>query len=261
MRSQGGRVRRAEDHREEWEELARLDPLWAILSYRSKKFGQWDEGEFFATGEHQVARHLEYGRALGYPLHQESALDFGCGVGRLAPALSDRFARYCGLDVSELMVARARRLHASRSGCTFRSDVEQALVQLPDGSFDLILSLYVLQHVSRRTTMISYLRSLVRLLHPCGLLVFQVPARIPPVEKLLYDTRRAMWLALRRAGIPSSFLHRYLAMSPMVMNFLPEPMVLAAIADGGGRVVEIERRSGGMAIEDRTYYATGAGSA
>ncbi len=254
-------MRRAEDHREDWEELARLDPLWAILSYRSKKFGQWDEGEFFATGEHQVARHLEHGRALGYPLRQESALDFGCGVGRLAPALSDRFARYCGLDVSELMVARARRLHASRSGCTFRSDVEQALVQLPDGSFDLILSLYVLQHVSRRTTMISYLRSFGAPTAPLRSAGVPGSRSHPPVEKLLYDTRRAMWLALRRVGIPSSFLHRYLAMSPMVMNFLPEPMVLAAIADGGGRVVEIERRSGGMAIEDRTYYVTGAGGA
>jgi ubiquinone/menaquinone biosynthesis C-methylase UbiE len=244
---------------QDWDQLARLDPLWSILSFPDKRLGRWDEQEFLATGRAQVERHLAHGRALGHPQGHGAALDFGCGVGRLAPALLDAFGSYCGLDISAEMVAQARRLHATRSNCTFVGGGGAVLDRLPERSFDLVFTLYVLQHVPRRTTITSYVRSFVRLLRPQGLAVFQLPEHIPPAEKLLYDARRAAYLGLQRAGAPSAFLHRALRLSPMVMNFVPEAEVVAAVGDVGGVVLDVERVPGGMAIRDRTYYVTRGG--
>lgn len=240
----------------DWDELARLDPLWAILSFPDKKLGRWDRDEFLATGTAQVERLLAHGRRLGHPHRHGAALDFGCGVGRLAPALSTAFEAYYGLDVSEGMVEQARELHAGRSNCTFLTTADDHLDRLASASFDLVLTLYVLQHVPRRATIASYLRSFMRLLRPGGLLVFQVPSRIPPLEKLAYDTRRVLYRTGTGAGLPPALLHRSLRLSPMAMNFLPEDVAIATLADCGGVVLDVERVRGGIAISDRTYYVT-----
>ena len=42
--------------RREWEELAELDPLWAVLSEPDRKGGRWDLDAFLATGEVEVER-------------------------------------------------------------------------------------------------------------------------------------------------------------------------------------------------------------
>ena len=44
-----------ERHRQDWEHLAEIDPLWAVLTVRGRKGGRWDVDEFFATGEAEIA--------------------------------------------------------------------------------------------------------------------------------------------------------------------------------------------------------------
>ena len=41
--------------RRDWDELAELDPYWAICTTPGKRFGAWEADEFFATGEREVA--------------------------------------------------------------------------------------------------------------------------------------------------------------------------------------------------------------
>lgn len=245
-----------ERHRRHWEELASLDPLWAVLSYRSKKFGRWDCDEFLATGDEQVSHHLAHAAAFGYPQRSRSALDFGCGVGRLAPALSNRCDTYHGVDIAPRMVDQARALHAHRPNCTFSVNHDLTLGQLADESFDVVMTLYVLQHLTSRGAILTYVGHLVRVLREGGVLVFQLPACIPAPEKLVYDTRRFLWLGLRAAGVPSSTLHRRLGLSPMAMNHVPEVEVVDALVMSGATVVDVTRERGGMAIHDRTYYVT-----
>lgn len=38
----------------EWEDLARLDPLWTVLSDNRKQFGKWDREEFFPSGQREI---------------------------------------------------------------------------------------------------------------------------------------------------------------------------------------------------------------
>ena len=41
---------RIERQAQDWNELAQLDPHWAILTSPGKRFRRWDSDEFFATG-------------------------------------------------------------------------------------------------------------------------------------------------------------------------------------------------------------------
>ena len=97
-------------HRRDWEELAAVDPLWAILAAPERRWGRWPLEEFFATGEEEIAQVLDVASGLGYPTQHERALDFGCGVGRLTRALSGRFREAVGIDISEEMIRLAREL-------------------------------------------------------------------------------------------------------------------------------------------------------
>ena len=88
-----------------WDALERTDPLWAILTEPSKRYGGWDLAEFFASGERAVAEVMREVDALGrLPLsRRRRALDFGCGVGRLTQALCHYFGSCDGVDIAPSM--------------------------------------------------------------------------------------------------------------------------------------------------------------
>src|SRR4051794_12503802 len=103
----------------EWDDLARRDPMWAVCSVAGTR-GRWSSEEFFATGETEVAGVLAGLEQAGLaPAARHRALDFGCGLGRLTRALSDRFYEVVGVDVSEQMVAQATQANADRTNCRF----------------------------------------------------------------------------------------------------------------------------------------------
>ena len=77
-------------HKQQWEELAHLDPLWSILSQPDRQHGAWEITEFFHSGEEWIDGVMEGISPLGHPRQRERALDFGCGVGRLTRALGKR---------------------------------------------------------------------------------------------------------------------------------------------------------------------------
>ena len=94
--------------RSDWDALAKGDALWAILTDGNKAGGGWDVGEFFATGEIELATVMGYLGEVECLLDADgAALDFGCGVGRLTQALARRFAASVGVDISEEMIRRA----------------------------------------------------------------------------------------------------------------------------------------------------------
>src|SRR5687767_3416731 len=105
--------------RTSWEDLGKLDPLWAILSDSAHQFSGWKVDEFFATGEEEIGGVLDAAARYSLPAHTRKALDFGCGVGRLTRALAIRFDHAVGVDISQPMIDRAREYNATRPNCTF----------------------------------------------------------------------------------------------------------------------------------------------
>ncbi len=128
-------------HRREWEALAALDPLWAILALPGKKFGHWEQAEFLTTGATQVEAILARGESFELPRRRGDVLDFGCGVGRLAAALSAAFGSYTGIDLSERMLTQARELHRLRPNASFEENADSSLGRFADDSFDLVVSI------------------------------------------------------------------------------------------------------------------------
>jgi len=244
-----------ERHQQDWNDLAELDPLWAILSAPDKRHGRWDLETFFESGRIQIDRTIAHGAQLGYPRDHDSALDFGCGVGRLTRALADKFGASVGVDVAPEMIEQARRLNADRPTCSFVLNTASDLRFASDRSFDLVYSDIVLQHCPSEAIIESYVREFVRVLRPGGLLVFQLPSYGSPRRRIQW--RRRLYSALRSMGASSRFLYNRLGLFPIRMNGVAEDRVLSWLADESASVLEVERsvwNQGGW--HDRRYWVT-----
>ena len=184
-----------------WERNARADPLWAVLAASDKKGRRWDPREFFKTGARDVADIFAYFEQRDARPRDGRALDFGCGVGRLTQALATYMARVDGVDVSATMIDLARDY--DRTGrCQFTVNTAPDLRIFADGSFDLVLSILVLQHIPPPFDL-AYLRELGRVVAPGGTLFFQAPHQrrvAPKVRRAAYVRRLARRL-LRREQV------------------------------------------------------------
>jgi SAM-dependent methyltransferase len=184
----------AEELKTVWENLGRVDPLWAVMSAPEHRHGAWDVDEFMATGRESVRYLIELARSHGMPL-EGRVLDFGCGVGRMSNALAEQGLQVVGVDIAASMVARAESLNAHRDRLSFVA-YDGGELPFPDNSFDAATTLIVLQHCPPRVQ-VAALMQLQRVVRPGGLLIFQVPSRPVPIEALDIPARRAgiAWLS------------------------------------------------------------------
>lgn len=160
-----------------FESLASEDPLWTVLSDNSKRGGQWDVEEFYATGEPVIA---DLGKRLelaGLSFQGKTAIDFGCGVGRLTFPLGKRFAQCYGVDISQSMIDYARSEIHRGPNCQFIINTFDRLDSFKDNSIDFVYTAIVLQHIAPRY-IYSYLREFSRVLRQGGILAFQLPSHL-----------------------------------------------------------------------------------
>lgn len=242
----------ARDQRD-WQDLAEMDPMWAILSSPGKQHGGWDTAEFLASGRSEIADVMARAQALGLPLEHGAALDFGCGAGRLTRPLADRFRRYIGLDISEEMLANARRMNADVPNATFVHNGGIALASIANRSIDLVYSRIVLQHITRRAAVRGYVCEFARVLADGGLVCFQLPSHIPARHRL--QPRPRLYRPLRRLGVPTQMLYQRLRLQPIRMGFLPVGEVRALLEGEGLRLLDVET-IGVNGVSSSTYYAT-----
>lgn len=157
-----------------WELFGKLDPLRAILHTKPGE-QEWDLDQFFKTGEQEVAAQIEHLSRLGVEIKHGDCLDFGCGVGRLTQALCAHFSHCTGVDIAESMIDMAKSLNRQRGNCNYVVNDKPNLECFEDDSFDLVLSIIVLQHIHPRYSK-RYIKEFMRILRPGGVAVFQVPA-------------------------------------------------------------------------------------
>ena len=167
-----------------WDELAKEDPLWAVLSLpEDGERKKWELDSFFETGERDVAQWMEVIKDRKLAVDRMSALDFGCGMGRLTRALSKRFKNATGVDASPEMARRAQELTPE---CRFVANKSDNLQIFGNNTFDCIISAITLQHIPP-TSSIKYIEEMYRILKPDGALMFQIPsAETKPPEQRLY---------------------------------------------------------------------------
>jgi len=234
---------KAARHDRAWEDWGAVDPLYAILTDPKYRHGGGDRAEFLETGVELTAAIVGQCEALGLAQNRQRALDFGSGVGRLAAPLSLRFDEVIGLDISESMVATARNLHAGRTNCSFEVQRSSDLRAYPDGSFDLVLCMLVLQHLPTQEDILRYLAEFVRVLRVGGALVVQLPQSVPPPTVVPpWRTRAGVRVRaarfLRHLGVSPQLLYRHLDWVPeMTMTAVPDVLTRSTLADHGASVL------------------------
>ncbi len=155
-----------------WNAWGNQDPMYAILTDPEKAHGQWNEEEFFASGEKQIEEKLKWIRNAGLTLHFGKALDFGCGIGRLSNALAKYFDEVHGVDISKSMIERARQLCRFPGKIKYYENTEANLGAFKTGTYDLVYTELVLQHIPQHYQL-CYLADFFRLLSEPGIAYFQ----------------------------------------------------------------------------------------
>ncbi len=111
-----------------------------------------------------VVKYIQTVLEASFNFHNKKVLDFGCGTGSNSFIFDPEY--YLGVDVDTGRIDLACQLHP---GYTFQY-LEDGKIKAPDQSFDMIVILAVIHHVSDKD-FISYLDELKRVLKPGGVIV------------------------------------------------------------------------------------------
>lgn len=169
--------------REDWNQRAAEDAHYYVAFGRRNQTGE----EFFDTAREQVAGfEREMKRLVPGRRRARRALEIGCGPGRLLRPMSDHFGEIHGIDVSDEMIARARRNLAGIPHAHVHHAPNSDLSAFADESFDFVYSYAVFQHIPSREVVFGYLDESRRVLKPGGLIRCQINGL--PQSAKSYDT-------------------------------------------------------------------------
>lgn len=236
-----------------WERLGREDPYYGVLGhdrFRNASMTEARRHEFMESGEAMVAGIVATLEQHFGPLRSHhSALDFGCGVGRLLIPMARRFGHVTGVDISPGMVEEARR-NAGRENLK-NIDFVHTVDELTKSGvkFNLIISRIVLQHIplDRGEAIISQL---------LGLLDTRGAGAIHVNLRMLRPSWRKLGAALRRRisvlNVPANLLNGRPWDEPMMqMNEYNLDRLFARLCDAGIDRVLVQRDG-----DDSTFQAT-----
>jgi SAM-dependent methyltransferase len=216
-----------------WTEFGKQDPLWAILTHGDKKGGKWDIEEFFDLGRRDVDAWFGAALAVKPEIGRSSALDFGCGVGRLTQSLAEHFDSVVGVDIAPTMVAEAIKHNRHGERCTYYVNDRPDLQQFSDGQFDFIFTLIVLQHMAPHYAK-GYLKEFMRLLKPGGVVLFQMPeVSLTPEGRVVQEDAGPV----------------------MDMFGIPPNEIISFIENNGGRILNVHYNLSAGAEKSHVYIA------
>ncbi len=148
---------------------------------------------FRSLGRFNIRRRLECRTILRWldARPGESILDVGCGDGTYDALISRQGATVLGIDIHPRWLPFAQRYRSSER-CTFaRMNAEE--MELPDQSFDKVMSLCVIEHFNRDEAVLGHV---ARVLRPGGRFVFSADSLSNPgitaEERSLHQRRYAV---------------------------------------------------------------------
>ncbi len=234
--------------KQDWESIAQRDPLYAILSDATKRNKKWEEEEFFLTGEQEIAEVIAGLKKKKLLKKFGTALDFGCGVGRLTQPLAKRFEKVYGVDISSMMIHLAKKENKYSKTCKYVLNQQVSLERFKDNTFDFIYSSITLQHIKPAYAK-KYVAEFIRVLKPEGILCFQLPTKRRSVVKHI-AFRITPFFVLR-------ILMKLLRKNPTRMHGQSKKKVVEFIESEGGVVIETESNwKGGSYGHSLNYYIT-----
>lgn len=178
-----------------WDARAREDAFYFVDNRQA--YRESESEAFWARGEEELDMLLG---ALGVSVApHDVVVDVGCGVGRLTRVLAARAREVWAIDVSEEMLARARRLHRDLEGVHWVHGDGVSLAGIPSTVADACVSHVVFQHIPAPEVTLAYVREMGRVLRPGGWAAFQV-SNDPAVHRRHQGGPLARARALVRKG-------------------------------------------------------------
>ncbi len=160
-------------HNKTWEQKARENPLYGVMSHE----------EFIESGADPTAKELDTFYARGSEMvsvwispwltetrttNDMRILEFGCGMGRLTNAMAKIHPpeNVYGIDISGTMISHA--IKNTLDACQYSVIEESGSFPYEDNQFDRIYSYAVFQHISEKRVVESSIREIGRILKPNG---------------------------------------------------------------------------------------------
>jgi SAM-dependent methyltransferase len=174
-----------------WEYYGKHNPYYGVLSHGEFRAGALDESarrKFFATGVEVVDGFIGQAEQAFGPLRYGTALDYGCGVGRLTRRLAERFQEVIGVDISKEMLDEARRNLSGQENVSFELAGAESTKPL-----DFVLSKIVFQHIEPSVGF-GILKRLAARLSTGGVGILDLPVRYTGgrVRRVLSAARRLL---------------------------------------------------------------------
>jgi SAM-dependent methyltransferase len=116
--------------------------------------------------------------------NQATALDFGCGPGRMLLRMSKILGRVDGVDISKQLIGVARQWTASiETVGELYVNSGTSLEAIPSGQYDMVYSTIALQHISVLSIREALFKEFHRVLKPTGQLALQMIYTEKPPEE------------------------------------------------------------------------------
>jgi ubiquinone/menaquinone biosynthesis C-methylase UbiE len=159
--------------RRDWDARAAVDAEHFI--YAKSSCG--DTLDFVASGKanyDQLIRPYVPFLLNGHRTRDCDVVEIGCGIGRITEWFAREFRHVYAVDVSPVMLAKARQRLGSYSNITFHAISGSDLAPIPSHSIDLVFSYIVFQHIPSRELIDNLLWESARVLRSGGALKCQL---------------------------------------------------------------------------------------
>ncbi len=160
-----------------WEHYGDKNPYFGVATYdkfKNENLDEFAKDEFFETGETYVEKIWdEIENSFIENFKPKRILDFGCGVGRLTLPLAKRGEEAVGVDISPQMIEEAKKNCAEYGIENIKFAESDENLSKVEGSFGLIHSFIVFQHINPKIGE-NIIRRMIEMLADDGIGVLHV---------------------------------------------------------------------------------------
>lgn len=216
-----------------WERFASEDAEYYIYTAPGVDFATADGQALFRQSGRDDVEQI-FREAQAYLNGFDRAIEIGCGVGRLAVPMADRFAEVIGVDIAPTMISKLGEFSRAAGAPNVRGFLAHEKWS-DQGSADLVYSLIVFQHIESWDVIADYFARIASCIASDGVCYAQ------------FDTRRRTlpYLALRL--LPDAVLPRPARKG--IRRIRRKPARLRRLFDSCGLMVLEELRA------DSDYHA------